>query len=298
MSDYFHMNEISNTSGMGKYSHVPASVSYGFNFGAFCFNLLWLLYYKKFIFAFLFIICFLLFLIPNFRMINFIIFIALSISAGRFGNIWAWRAKKYSSLENFHAVHKKIAIAGFIFELVLLSFIFIKDIYGIKTYFSSKSREIAWKINNSNKELNPIKQMEKIQTQTVGNTYRLKFIKVLSLMNSAFSTQAILGEVPDNITSNALVSITRKGIRSVYYFDNRIIKTSDEVVLQFEADGSDCSGGGCYVLIDIDGIKYGPNKYWNKNGKISDRLKVFIKRNQQGVLYVEIPDYVMNNEAN
>ena len=49
------------------------------------------------------------------------------------------------------------------------------------------------------------------------------------------------------------------------------------VVYQFEASG-DCFDKKCFVIIDLNGTKQKPNKYWKVSSKPSDRIVMYIGR--------------------
>lgn len=81
-----------NNSGMGE--QAPYSISRGFNWGAFLFNFIWGLKYKKFA----------LLLTPIFSCIpyGFILSIVMCIWAGIKGNQWAWEEVQYKDEKDFH----------------------------------------------------------------------------------------------------------------------------------------------------------------------------------------------------
>ena len=52
--------------------------------------------------------------------IGWILGIIFSLYCGIKGNEWAWQNKQWQSMEHFHAVQKNWAIAGIVFEIVLM----------------------------------------------------------------------------------------------------------------------------------------------------------------------------------
>lgn len=99
-----------NNSGMGE--PAPYTISRQFNWGAFLFNWIWGIKYKRWS---LLIIPILLF-IPY----GFLISIITSIWAGTKGNQWAWEEIEYKDEEDFHHAQKAWVKAGFIIGLICL----------------------------------------------------------------------------------------------------------------------------------------------------------------------------------
>ena len=99
-----------NNSGMGE--PAPYTISRQFNWGAFLFNWIWGIKYKRWS---LLIIPILLF-IPY----GFLISIIASIWAGTKGNQWAWEEIVYKDEEDFHHAQKAWVKAGFIIGLICL----------------------------------------------------------------------------------------------------------------------------------------------------------------------------------
>lgn len=104
-----------NNSGMGE--QAPYSISRKFNWGAFLFNFIWGLKYKKFA----------LLLIPLFCCIpyGFIISIIMCIWAGIKGNQWAWEEIQYKNEKDFHNAQKSWvkawAICAGIISIIVLA---------------------------------------------------------------------------------------------------------------------------------------------------------------------------------
>lgn len=87
---------LKNTSGKGEGAAVPPEIE-GWNWGAFFFNWIWALGNKTYIG--------LLALIP-------VVGLVVSIVLGLKGNEWAWRNKRWKSIEHFKSVQRKWALAS------------------------------------------------------------------------------------------------------------------------------------------------------------------------------------------
>ena len=99
---------MENTSGQGKQAVLPPELSgWSWNWGAFLLTFIWGIFNKTYI-AFLIFVPF----------VNLIMWFVLALK----GNAWAWRNKKWESLEHFRRVQRKWAIWGFIIHLVFLLF--------------------------------------------------------------------------------------------------------------------------------------------------------------------------------
>lgn len=98
--------DIINNSGQGDVPVVKV-VTDKFNWGAFFFNWIWGICYKKWI---------MLLIIPAYVIpfVGALIGLGLQIWFGINGNKWAWQSKRYRSIQEFHEIHKKWAIAGII----------------------------------------------------------------------------------------------------------------------------------------------------------------------------------------
>ena len=60
------------------------------------------------------------FILPFIPYIGWLLAIVFSIYCGIKGNEWAWQNKQWQSMEHFHTVQKNWAIAGIVFEIVLM----------------------------------------------------------------------------------------------------------------------------------------------------------------------------------
>ncbi|MBR1776495.1 hypothetical protein IJ750_05435 [bacterium] len=119
-----------NNSGQGENIVVPENVSDNFNWGAFLLTWIWGLGNKTYI-TLLMLLTVVLVFIPFVNLVSGIAQIALAIWFGIKGNEWAWKNKKFASVEAFHEYQKKWAIAGTILAVlgiligIILAFIII-----------------------------------------------------------------------------------------------------------------------------------------------------------------------------
>jgi hypothetical protein len=96
--------DLVNNSGAGKDSPVCDLVAKKFNWGAFAFNFIWGIFNKSWITLISLVISF----IPVVCYLN----IFVSIWFGIKGNEWAWQNKRWESIEEFHKIQKRWAIAA------------------------------------------------------------------------------------------------------------------------------------------------------------------------------------------
>lgn len=109
-------SSLANNSGTGKDSPVLDIVAKRFNWGACLLSWIWGLGNRSYITLIIFPLAFLN-IIP---VIGFIIQIGAMIWFGINGNKWAWQNKRWNSIEEFHSVQKKWAIAAAIIQILLL----------------------------------------------------------------------------------------------------------------------------------------------------------------------------------
>ena len=113
-----------NTSGYGSASAVPAEVK-GWNWGAFLLSWIWGIGNSTWI-AFLVFVPF----------INFVWIFVL----GAMGNEWAWKNKRWTSVEDFHRVQRKWALWGVILLGVAIGFaVLMAGLIGIAVIAGSGS---------------------------------------------------------------------------------------------------------------------------------------------------------------
>ncbi len=106
---------VENTSGQGESTFVPDDVANHFNWGAFLLSWIWGLGNKTYITLIILLVSFIPF-------VNLIVPLALCIWFGVEGNKWAWKNKRFESIEHFHSYQKKWVIAGLILPIVGLIF--------------------------------------------------------------------------------------------------------------------------------------------------------------------------------
>ena len=110
-------NELANTSGSGKTANIPQDVLGRFNWGAFLLSWIWGLGNNTYITLFILLSVILVF-IPFGGLVPF----GLCIWFGIKGNEWAWQNKHFESVEKFHEIQKKWAIAGTIVFVIGIIF--------------------------------------------------------------------------------------------------------------------------------------------------------------------------------
>ncbi len=94
--------DADNTSGMGKEAVIPEGIK-GWSWGAFFFNWLWAVFNKTWIG----LLCF----IPY---VGFV----MSFVLGAKGREWAWRNKRWDSVEHFNAVQRRWSLWALVFLVV------------------------------------------------------------------------------------------------------------------------------------------------------------------------------------
>jgi len=109
--------DLANSSGQGQNADVPAAVSDNFNWGAFLLTWIWGLGNKTYITLLMFA-AFILAFIPFVNILAGMLQLGLAIWFGIKGNEWAWKNKKFDSVEAFHSYQKKWAIAGTIIAVL------------------------------------------------------------------------------------------------------------------------------------------------------------------------------------
>lgn len=103
-----------NNSGGGTTIITPDKVKKHFNWGAFGFSWIWGICNKSYLTLIIFVT-----IITNFiPFLGSAICLGLSIWFGIKGNEWAWQNKEWNSVEHFHSVQKKWAIATIIMSII------------------------------------------------------------------------------------------------------------------------------------------------------------------------------------
>ena len=139
-NDDYYKNQKSNNSGAGPDSHVPDVVAKRFNWGVFFLTWIWGLGNKSFITFFIFATT----LVSWVPFIGFLAPLAFCIWCGIKGNEWAWQNKHFNSVNEFHEIQRKWAIAG-IASFVIFWVIILAIILSIFPMFSGSS---DYKIQN------------------------------------------------------------------------------------------------------------------------------------------------------
>lgn len=104
-------------------SIVPSSVTDKFNWGAFLLTWIWGLGNKTYI-TLIALALWILNFVPYCRCIVGIVSLGVAIWFGIKGNEWAWRNNQYDSIEEFHNIQKKWAVAGLIVQAIFFVLIF------------------------------------------------------------------------------------------------------------------------------------------------------------------------------
>jgi uncharacterized protein YqgC (DUF456 family) len=97
-------NNHRNTSGMGKDTIVPDEIK-GWSWGGFCLNWIWAIFNNTWIGLIVLLTYF-----AGLPVIGFIVSIVLGVK----GREWAWKNKKWQSVEHFNSVQRKWSIASLI----------------------------------------------------------------------------------------------------------------------------------------------------------------------------------------
>ena len=111
----YETTEFQNNSGMGPNSVVPDVISKRFNWGVCLLSWIWGLFHKSYITLLIILAAFVPF-------VGVLVCIGLDVWFGIKGNEWAWQNKRWESVEHFHEVQKKWAVAGVIVFVVGMVF--------------------------------------------------------------------------------------------------------------------------------------------------------------------------------
>lgn len=135
-----------NNSGMGE--DAPYSIAKPFNWGAFLFNWVWGIRYKKWI---LLLVLAFTFIAPPFGLI---VCLVLSILAGIKGNRWAWAEIQYKNEEDFHSAQKSWVKAWFIMLGIVVAISSVIAIVIAMKPVDSKDNKL-----DVSKDINPIENI-------------------------------------------------------------------------------------------------------------------------------------------
>lgn len=111
---------MENNSGMGKNITVPENVLGKFNWGAFLLTWIWGLKHKSFITLIIFPVA----IFSGIPVIGFLLSLGVLIWFGINGNKWAWQNNQFESVEKFHELQKKWAVAGLVVFCIFSVLIF------------------------------------------------------------------------------------------------------------------------------------------------------------------------------
>ena len=235
-------NIIENNSGQGKNSTVPDIVAKRFNWGAFFFNWIWGIVYQKWIMLIVLIISF----IPIVSLIN----LGLVIYFGTQGNKWAWQARLYKSIEEFHKIQRNWAAAG----VGLFVFFFAIGVIAALT-------------------------LPALMGSTQGAQYKAMFKKAASTLNL---TQAL--NANENINVKDYLGSADELIDK-YFIPRLNIKmkapggfvTNDNIQYQFTGLNSDCSDTVpcAKILVDVNAEKP-PNEFTKDANNPKDRFVLYL----------------------
>lgn len=230
-----------NTSGQGKDAFVPEEVASHFNWGAFFWVFIWGLSYKKPITLLYILACFIPFL-------GGILCLGLCIWFGIKGNTWAWQARRYDSIEDFHKRQKRWVVANFV-------------IWGISILMAATI-------------------IPSFIEKTQNLQYMVSVKKTHAFLQMAHSSNFSKGYKIPNGDSKALAEyFIRQENDDFLGINNSTVKIKgfgkEPIMLTFR--GGNCKNDECKVYVDING-KEKPNKYWEKGDKkLADRYVYEIK---------------------
>lgn len=239
MAQDFQNQIEENTSGQGENAYVPDIVAKRYNWGIFFFNWIWALVYQKYVLA---LIIFIGFAIP---LVNLGVLIAV-IWMGTQGNKWAWQAKKYQSIEEFHKIHKTWATVG-----TCLLFIPVIGIIAALTIPS-------------------------LMMNTSSNQDSFAAIKAYNILRQgAMLNVAKEIEITD-ISSEGLRDYFNKALNGKCKSSKNRTLCDDGIGYIFESDGKCTAEGDCYIIVDTNGSKE-PNEEWTDPNHPKDRIKIPLK---------------------
>ena len=208
--------DLANNSGQGPSSPVLDIVAKKFNWGAFLLSWIWGLGNKTFITLIVFVISF----IAMIPFLGWIALLGVQIWFGIKGNEWAWQNKRWDSIEEFHSVQKKWAIAGVILNILFYVIVILMLIATSLPIFMN--------------------DLPKQQNET---TLKKSIITIIQ----AAEINKVLEETCEP-TSEGLASCFAKQASVAESHDN-VVKTFDDVTWTFTGNGLCENTGECYVTI-------------------------------------------------
>lgn len=236
-----------NTSGMGSKYPAPANVANRFNWGCFLLTWIWGIGNKTYI-----LLVALLFILLGFiPIIGPLAALGLTIWFSIKGNEWAWQNKKWESVEHFHKIQKRWAIAGVIVLLVniLIGILISVSLFALS--FSALS-------GTSNQEV---------------NTKKLK--TVFMLTDAAKMNEAM--DVKCKLSSSGLAKCFATSIGGER--TKKVIDDGLGTVYTFKGDKVCANKGDCKVTVEIT----------TRNGK-TDVSELPILVNEKGYVYFDEND--------
>ena len=251
MTQNFQNQIEENTSGQGENAYVPDIVAKRYNWGAFFFNWIWAIVYKKYVLA---LIIFIGYAIP---LVNLAILI-VNIWMGTQGNKWAWQAKRYQSVEDFHKVHRMWATVG----TCLLLVPFFIGVFAALT--------IPSLMNSTNTQ-----------------QYKIGGKKAVSILSQGTQLATAKEEKITDASSEGLAQYFYDNALSGKKARNRIL-TSDGIGYIFEGDGSCATPNACSIVVDVNGSKE-PNEEWTDPNYPKDRIRIPLEI-RDGYVIIKGPD--------
>lgn len=203
----------------GRDEDAPSDIAKKFNWGAFLFNWVWGIRYKKWI---LLLVLLFTFVLPPYGLIVSLIF---SIFAGINGNRWAWAEVQYKDAEDFHLAQKAWVKAWFI-------------LFGILAIISTiVAIAVTYKPNEQTKDAS-------------------KPVKNINTINSIFSTAEL--KIPEEDIVNTDSADNHAGMLSsnkniIYWIreENELTKINKEYIEKAFEDDKDTLGANFVLISDL-----------------------------------------------
>lgn len=136
------------------------------------------------------------------------------------GNKWAWKKKKYKSIESFHKIQR-------IWACVALVFMVIDIVYVLMTTFPKL-------MNNSN---------DAVRTQTMIKKHVVTVSQAVGLLETT--------ETKCGLTSEKLSACFAGKLNINLEYDRKLV-LADGAVYEFHGDGKCKEENACYVAIDVN----------------------------------------------
>ena len=242
-----------NNSGQGKNIKVDNIIAKRFNWGAFFLSFIWGIFNKTPITLIIFIFC----IFP--KSISNILILICSIWFGIKGNTWAWQNKYWESVEHFHSIQKKWAMAGIILIVIMLLFAIIAVEFLMNQVPEAHPQKFG-KIIITNASTHIYKILEENKNQKIK-------CPLLSNELAACVLKGINRDIEEHNKNIDLKSVLPKLKDNTIFYDdiNRTIFTSDGICkhkndckIDFVVNHEVATKGGTatatiYLYIDKDG---------------------------------------------